>query len=61
MRVCFITRAFLEALAHKLALLSTVNPDNIVKSFGYYARRGDLSKGLKRLLEDTDADADESK
>jgi len=44
--------AFLEALAHKCALLSTVNPDNIVKSFGYYAKSGSLSKGLKRLLED---------
>jgi len=44
--------AFLEALAHKCALLSTVNPDNIVKSFGYYAGGGDLSKGLKELLED---------
>jgi len=43
--------AFLEALAHKCALLSTVNPDNIVERFGYYAKRGDLSEGLKRLLE----------
>ena len=43
--------AFLEALAHKCALLSTVNPDNIVERFGYYARRKNFSEGLKKLLE----------
>ena len=47
--------AFLEALAHKCALLSTVNPDNIVERFGYYVSDEDpikgLSRGLKSLLD----------
>ena len=46
--------AFLEALAHKTALLSTVNPDGYVSAFGYYARGVDeLAKGLQYLLEDS--------
>jgi len=43
--------AFLEALAHKCALLSTVNPDSIVKKFGYYVKRlENLEKGLETLM-----------
>ena len=43
--------AFLEALAHKCALLSSVDPDGIVTKFGYYVRDKDFAKGLKALLE----------
>ncbi|MCX8205266.1 MAG: glycosyltransferase family 4 protein [Candidatus Nezhaarchaeota archaeon] len=42
--------SFLEALAHKNALLSSVNPDNFVKRFGYYVINGNFVKGLKELL-----------
>jgi len=45
--------AFLEALAHKTALLSTVNPDGYVSAFGYYAREIDeLARGLQHLFKD---------
>ena len=43
--------AFLEALACKCALLSSVNPDNVVSKFGYYASKDDFEKGLRYLLE----------
>jgi glycosyltransferase involved in cell wall biosynthesis len=43
--------AFLEALSHKCALLSTVNPDEIVSRFGYHVRNTDnLKAGLKTLF-----------
>jgi glycosyltransferase involved in cell wall biosynthesis len=44
--------AMLEALAHKCALLSSVNPDGLTERFGYWARRDDFAEGLKRLLKD---------
>lgn len=44
--------AFLEALAHKCALLSSVNPDNIVSKFGYYVFDNNFRRGLQALLED---------
>ena len=44
--------AFLEALSHKCALLSSVNPDNIVSKFGYYVSRDDFANGLYVLLKD---------
>jgi glycosyltransferase involved in cell wall biosynthesis len=43
--------AMLEALAHKCALLSSVNPDGLTERFGYWARRDDFAEGLKWLLE----------
>jgi len=43
--------AMLEALAHKCALLSSVNPDELTKRFGYWARNDDFAEGLKWLLE----------
>ena len=42
--------AFLEALAHKCALLSSVNPDNIVSKFGYWAKNDDFENGLNVLM-----------
>ena len=44
--------AFLEALSHGCALLSSVNPDNIVSKFGYYAAKDEFEKGLCALLKD---------
>jgi glycosyltransferase involved in cell wall biosynthesis len=43
--------AMLEALAHKCALLSSVNPDGLTERFGYWAKRDDFAEGLKWLLE----------
>jgi len=42
---------FLEALAHKCALLSSVNPDGLTRRFGYWAQKDDFAKGLEWLLE----------
>ncbi|MEM4488928.1 MAG: glycosyltransferase family 4 protein [Desulfurococcaceae archaeon] len=42
--------AFLEALAHKTAILSSVNPDNIVSRFGYWVQNDDFKDGLSALL-----------
>jgi len=42
--------AFLEALSHECALLSSVNPDNIVSKFGYWAKNDDFEEGLHKLL-----------
>jgi glycosyltransferase involved in cell wall biosynthesis len=44
--------AMLEALAHKCALLSSVNPDGLTEKFGYWARNDDFSEGIKWLLKD---------
>jgi len=43
--------AMLEALAHKCALLSSVNPDGLTEMFGYWAKKDDFAEGLKWLLE----------
>jgi glycosyltransferase involved in cell wall biosynthesis len=43
--------AMLEALAHKCALLSSVNPDGLTEKFGYWAGRDDFANGLKWLLD----------
>ncbi|ABW02283.1 glycosyltransferase family 4 protein [Caldivirga maquilingensis] len=42
--------AMLEALAHRVALLSSVNPDGLTERFGYWARNDDFDVGLKWLL-----------
>ncbi|KXA93651.1 hypothetical protein AKJ65_06140 [candidate division MSBL1 archaeon SCGC-AAA259E19] len=42
--------AFLEALVHKTAILSSENPDGIAKNFGFHVTKGDFVKGLKWLL-----------
>jgi glycosyltransferase involved in cell wall biosynthesis len=44
--------AFLEACAHKCAILSCNNPDDFASDFGFYVRNGDFSAGLRNLLED---------
>jgi len=43
--------AMLEGLAHKCALLSSVNPDGLTERFGYWAKKDDFEEGLKWLLE----------
>jgi len=43
--------AMLEALAHKCALLSSVNPDELTRRFGYWAMEDDYIRGLQWLLE----------
>ena len=44
--------SILEALAHRCAILSYVNPDRIAERFGYHAAGEDFSKGLAWLLEE---------
>jgi len=47
--------AFLEATAHKCAILSSENPDNFAENFGYRATNGALTsyaQGLKFLLKE---------
>ena len=47
--------AYLEACAHKCAILSHENPDDFAKKFGYHAKVGDLNdfeRGLNWLLEE---------
>jgi glycosyltransferase involved in cell wall biosynthesis len=43
--------AMLEALAHKCAILSSVNSDRLTERFGYWARGNDFVEGLRWLLE----------
>jgi glycosyltransferase involved in cell wall biosynthesis len=43
--------SFLEALAHRCAILSHVNPDGIAERFGYHVKDDNFIQGLDRLLE----------
>lgn len=45
-----LPNAFLEAAAHKCAILSVVDPDGFASNFGHHARDGDLAGGLRALL-----------
>lgn len=42
--------AILEALAHKAAILSSVNPDSLTEKFGYWVRSYDFMEGFNHLL-----------
>jgi glycosyltransferase involved in cell wall biosynthesis len=44
--------SFLEALAHRCSILSSVNPDSVVERFGWHVKDDDFSKGLEHLLKD---------
>jgi glycosyltransferase involved in cell wall biosynthesis len=44
--------SFLEALANRCALLSSVDPGGVTQRFGYYVRNDDFTTGLAALLED---------
>ena len=46
-----LPNSFLEALAHRCAILSRVNPDGITERFGYHVKDDDFVQGLARLLE----------
>ncbi len=43
--------SFLEALAHRCAILSSVNPDGVAERFGSYVRQDAFAEGLRELLE----------
>ena len=43
--------SFLEALANRCALLSSVDPGGVTQRFGYYVRNDDFASGLAALLE----------
>lgn len=47
-----LPNAFLEAAAHRCAILSAVDPDGFASSFGYHATRDDFDAGLRFLLEE---------
>ncbi|RKX44203.1 MAG: hypothetical protein DRP27_06990, partial [Thermotogae bacterium] len=40
-----------EALSRRCALLSYVNPDDLARKYGYWAREEDFGEGLRWLLE----------
>lgn len=46
-----VPTSFLEAMAHRCAILSYVNPDDIATRFGYHATQDDFPQGLTWLLE----------
>jgi len=47
-----LPNSFLEASAHRCAILSAVDPDGFASKFGYHAERDDFAEGLRFLLED---------
>jgi len=49
-----LPNSFLEALAHKCAILSTLNPENVTGTFGYHVRNNNFNEGLLKLLENDD-------
>jgi glycosyltransferase involved in cell wall biosynthesis len=46
-----LPNSFLEAAAHRCAILSAVDPDGFATRFGYHADRDDFDHGLRYLLE----------
>ena len=46
-----LPNAFLEAAAHRCAILSAVDPDGFASQFGYHVQDDNFSKGLDFLLE----------
>lgn len=46
-----LPNAFLEAAAHRCAILSAVDPDGFASQFGYHAKEDDFSRGVDFLLE----------
>lgn len=46
-----LPNSFLEASAHRCAILSQGNPDGFASQFGYHAAADDFSEGLAWLLE----------
>lgn len=46
-----LPNSFLEAAAHRCAILSAVDPDGFASRFGYHAAGDDFDDGLRTLLE----------
>ena len=46
-----LPNAYLEAAAHRCAILSAVDPDGFASQFGYHASRDDFAQGLAALLD----------
>jgi glycosyltransferase involved in cell wall biosynthesis len=46
-----LPNAFIEAAAHRCAILSSVDPDSFASRFGYFAEKEDFAEGLRSLLE----------
>ena len=47
-----LPNAFLEAAAHRCAILAGLDPDGFASNFGYYAADEDFARGLAWLLEE---------
>lgn len=47
-----LANSFLEALAHKCAILSSVDPDGVASQFGYHAKADNYEEGLEFLMKD---------
>ena len=45
-----LPNSFLEALAHKCAILSSLNPENVTEHFGYLVKNNNFAEGLNNLL-----------
>lgn len=45
-----LPNTYMEAAAHRCAILSAVDPDGFASRFGYHAPTGDFEAGLKMLL-----------
>ncbi len=45
-----LPNSFLEALAHKCAILSSLNPENVTERFGYFVKKKNFVEGLNSLL-----------
>lgn len=45
-----LPNSFLEALAHKCAILSSLNPENVTERFGYLVNNNNFIDGLNNLL-----------
>jgi cytolysin (calcineurin-like family phosphatase) len=46
-----LPNAFIEAAAHRCAILSAVDPDGFATQFGYHASQDDFARGLDILLQ----------
>ena len=46
-----LPNSFLEALAYKCAILSSMNPENVTGRFGYHVMDDNFKEGLLKLLE----------
>ncbi len=45
-----LPNSFLEALAHKCAILSSLNPENVTERFGYLVKNNNFVEGMVNLL-----------